>query len=70
MERLNVSSSNLSSVGYDSATKTLEIEFNNGRVYQYYNVPESEYDGLMKATSKGKYLDRNIVKGGYKSSKV
>ena len=41
MERKNVSSSNLKSVGYDSTTQTLEIEFLNGGLYQYSSVSES-----------------------------
>ena len=47
MERIAVSSSNLASVGYDEANSVLEIEFNHGGVYQYYDVPLSAYEGLM-----------------------
>ena len=39
MYRQPVSSSNLASVGYDASSMTLEVGFNNGSVYQYYNVP-------------------------------
>ena len=38
MQRDYVSSSNIVSVGYDPASETLEIEFQSGAVYQYYNV--------------------------------
>jgi hypothetical protein len=55
MDRLPVESSSLLSVGYDPATETLEIEFKGG-VYQYYNVPQVTYDGLMQAPSVGKYF--------------
>lgn len=65
MERTEVQSSNLKSVGYDPTTSTLEVEFNGGSVYQYNNVPVSEYDGLMKAQSHGKYFVAN-VKNRYK----
>lgn len=65
MLRTSVISSNLRSVGYDDATQVLEVEFRNGRVYQYYNVPLSAYNGLMSAASHGTYLDRFIKKGGY-----
>ena len=34
----------------------LEIEFLSGAVYQYYDVPQSIYDGLMAADSHGKFL--------------
>ncbi len=39
MNRVPVSSSNLAAVGYDPAGKVLEIEFLNGSIYQYFNVP-------------------------------
>ena len=60
MNRTPVSSSNLRSVGYDSATNTLEIAFHGGRVYQYFNVPESVYQGLLNAASHGKHHHRHI----------
>lgn len=70
MERQHVSSSNLESVGYDPATKTLEIEFLNGGLYQYSGVPESVYQALMSASSHGQYFDSNIKKGGYSYRKL
>jgi len=63
MERIPVESSNLASVGYDSVTSTLEIEFLGGGIYQYFAVPQEIYDGLMNAASKGSYLHHNIKKG-------
>lgn len=60
MNRIPVNSSNLASVGFDSNSNTLEIEFNSGSIYQYFNVPESEYRNLMNATSHGKYFSANI----------
>jgi hypothetical protein len=60
MERQGVSSSNLRSVGYDSASSTLEVEFNSGGVYQYSSVPESVFSALMRASSKGIYLNDHI----------
>ncbi len=60
MKRENVSSSNLASIGYDSENEILEIEFNHGGVYQYSDVPKSEYEALMNADSQGKYFSANI----------
>lgn len=60
MQRYSVASSNLASVGYDTATQTLEIEFLSGGVYQYYNVPENLYDQLMRAGSKGRFFHQYI----------
>lgn len=60
MERTPVTSSNIYAVGYDADSQTLEIEFKNGAVYQYSSVPSGEYEGIMGAESKGKYLNANI----------
>lgn len=69
MDRISVRSSNIRSVGYDLASSTLEIEFNSGSVYQYLNVPADEYEGLMNASSKGRYFNSNI-KGTYRDVRV
>ncbi|MDB9528729.1 KTSC domain-containing protein [Oscillatoria sp. CS-180] len=69
MNRQPVSSSNVRSVGYDSASSTLEVAFHNGGVYQYFGVPSTVYAGLMAAASKGRYL-HHYVKGRYRYSKV
>lgn len=60
MKRDQVASSNLVSVGYDPRSETLEIEFMNGSVYQYYNVPESIYDALIAAPSAGRFFAYQI----------
>ena len=60
MNRIRVVSANVHSVGYDAGAGTLEVEFTSGSVYQYFDVPESEYEGLMSAGSKGRYFNRNI----------
>ncbi len=70
MERIPVQSSNIASIGYDLETSTLEIEFLNGSVYQYYNVPESVYDGLINSASKGSYLSQFIKKAGYPCTRI
>lgn len=69
MKRQSVSSSNIASIGYDAQSQTLEIEFLNGGVYQYFDVPESIYNGIMSAASHGEYLAQHI-KGHYRYSKV
>jgi len=60
MERKDVDSSNLRSVGYDKQKHILEIEFNNKGVYHYFEVPFDIYEGLIGAESKGKYFWKNI----------
>ncbi len=69
MERYSVASSNISSIGYDAGTETLEIEFLNGSIYQYYNVPQNMYDQLIQAGSKGRFLN-TYIKNAYPYSRV
>ena len=60
MERQRVTSTNIRSIGYDATNGTLEVEFNSGGLYQYFNVPETVYTALMRAASKGRYLNDHI----------
>ena len=62
-------SSNLACARYDDATLTLEIEFRNGTVYQYFDVPQSVFDGLTTASSAGSYLNAQI-KGNYRYARI
>ena len=63
MIRQPVESSNLRSVGYDEESRTLEIEFHSGAVYQYYDVPSEVYQELLSAPSLGKYFHAHIRTG-------
>lgn len=60
MQRIQVNSSNIRSIGYDALSSTLEVEFTSGEVYQYFNVPEYLYQQFLKASSHGKFLNDNI----------
>lgn len=55
-----VQSSNIWAIGYDSIQHILWVKFNSGSLYCYYDVPQTEYDYFRVASSKGKYLWRNI----------
>lgn len=70
MERKCVSSSNIHSIGYDVSSSILEVQFLNGSIYQYFNVPQSLYLGLMSAASHGEYLDAYIKKAGYRYARL
>ena len=69
MQRDSVASSNLASVGYDSETQTLEVEFVSGSIYQYYNVSENIYEELMRAGSKGIFFHQ-YIRNDYPYSRV
>ena len=59
----------IASAGYDEATETLEVEFTNGTVYQYYNVGPAVYEQFKQSPSKGQYL--NIyIKNSFPFSRV
>jgi hypothetical protein len=69
MIRDSVASTNVASIGYDEASQTLEVEFMNGAIYQYYNVPAAVYEQIMQSQSKGAYLN-TYVKNNYAYSRV
>lgn len=69
MEMINVVSSNVAAVGYDEESQTLQVEFNNGSTYQYFDVPEEIFNGLLSAESVGQFLNQK-VKGSYRYSRV
>src|SRR5688500_17938427 len=48
MRRARVKSSSIISVGYNETNGILEIEFDRGRIYQYFDVPRAVYDELLK----------------------
>ncbi len=45
---------------YETETLTLEIEFNKGGTYQYFDLPEQVYEALCLAASKGEFFHQNI----------
>lgn len=59
-----VSSSNLEEVLFIPNGKTprgrLFVKFKGSKIYFYEEVPKSEYKALLKAESKGKYLNAHI----------
>lgn len=63
MDRKPVNSSMMVSIGYDSSSGTLEIEFKgDGAVWQYYDFPEAMWHEFENAESQGKYWHANIKK--------
>lgn len=57
MQKQEVDSTVIGAVGY---SRVLEIRFESGRIYQYYDVPEDIYEGMLAAESKGKYFNSHI----------
>ena len=69
MERKNIDSSMLQSIGYDATSSTLELEFNSGGVWQYFDFPQSIWYEFEAAESQGKFFHREI-KNQYSESRV
>jgi hypothetical protein len=56
-----VDSTSVEEIGYDSDAEELFIRFVDGlSVYVYTDVPLSTFEELMRAPSKGSYLNREI----------
>jgi hypothetical protein len=55
-----VDSSNLDQVGYDDSQMELHVIFKDGAHYVYDGVPQQIYDGLLIASSKGSFLNREV----------
>lgn len=69
MERFEINSSNLKSIGWkeiENKLGDLEVEFNNGKIYTYFLVPQALFEDLLGAESKGKFFNEKIIKGKYK----
>ena len=56
MDRLKVKSDNIKAVGYDVATRDLEVEFTDGTLHIYAKVPPKVHSELMAAKSVGYYF--------------
>jgi KTSC domain len=69
IEREAISSTNVASIGYDEQTETLEVEFLNGSIYQYFNVGADLFEQLKAAPSKGQFLN-TYIRNAYPYSRV
>lgn len=64
-----VNSAMAKAVGYDRTCETLQVEFNNGSVYQYSGVEQETWESLQTADSTGRFFNREI-KGKYECDRV
>ncbi len=60
MNRFPVKCRLLAAIGYDYSSKTLELEFHEGEIKEYHNVPERVFNDLMAAKSKSSFYLSNI----------
>lgn len=57
-----VESSQLSAIGYDPGSQTLQVDFtqNPDKIYQYQGVSPVTFDALQAAESKGSFVHKNV----------
>lgn len=67
MQRMAVESSSIATVGWED--EVLEIRFNNGGLYHYFNVPPDVCLELLKAESKGRFFNR-YIRGVYRCRRL
>jgi hypothetical protein len=52
----------LASMAYNHDQAILQLEFRDGTVYQYFQVPRQTYQNLLQADSQGTYFNHHIRK--------
>jgi hypothetical protein len=57
---VSVESSAVLAVRYSTAKSALDVCFEEGRKYRYFEVPRSKYRALLKADSIGAFVNRQI----------
>jgi hypothetical protein len=57
-----IQSSNIRKTEFDTESKELIVEFNNGLRYSYENVPHQVYTQFRMSESQGKFFNSKIAK--------
>jgi hypothetical protein len=57
-------SSVIRAADYDGARRTLDIVFKDGSRYTFFEVPDREYEGLIKAACAAEYF-KTRIRGKY-----
>jgi len=68
-------STHVKAIDYDLGNWLLKVEFSNGAIYEYYDVPPQIVDGLLARENlpegkPGKFFYHNIRKAGYKYKQI
>jgi len=57
-----IQSSNIRRTEFDTESKELVVEFNNGHRYLYENIPHQLYTQFRMSESQGKFFNSKIAK--------
>jgi death on curing protein len=69
MQMERIKSSAIARVRYDFDRKVLRLEYRNGRLYDYFDVPLEVYEELLDAESAGEFVNR-VIKPNYEYSEA
>lgn len=64
MNHIDVKSSIIKSIGYDSNTNTMEVNFHKTGIYTFNKVTEQDFLGFINADSVGSHFNK-YIKGNY-----
>ena len=64
MQSVDINSTAISTAEYEYNSYRLRLTFKNGDAYDYTKVPNFVFEGLRVSTSKGKFINRNVL-GNY-----
>ena len=67
MKLIEVQSSNIKKIGYDS--EGIIVEYLSGTQYRYKGVSRDTYDQFLESESKGKFMNA-YIKGKYDYEKI
>ena len=67
MSWISVDSSNIDKIKHED--NNLYVQFLDGSIYEYIDVPHNIYQNMLTSQSKGKYLHQ-YIKGIYQYSKL
>lgn len=69
MQRIPVESTDIVAIGYDSKSRILEVEFKEGRMYQYLDVAPDIHARFMRTDSYGQYFYA-FINGHYRYKRI
>lgn len=69
-EMIEVKSSNLDKVGYDSQEEVLKVVFKGGQEYWYFKVPRTLYESMLAAESVGKFFNQHIKTANFSFQRI
>jgi hypothetical protein len=69
MNDIAVESSHMVKTGYDRTRELLQLEFNSRALYQYFGVPATVHEALLRAPSKGGYFNQ-AIRGKFPYSRI